>query len=255
MKKVRLTPKEVARADSGYTVVVRPQSGKGFMVAVVKVDGQEGELLDRPFTRYVDDQSQVAAAAKDVVRMLSKMGVPGDMGDATRERWKPHHMSYSYDRKAATPGDPNVLLVKQALSALAHFQAAAEAPEKELISLFEGLEKVNPRAAARIDNAIDAFAKARGELGRAKVYLEHPSVKLAAYPDGHPALKKMGEDLETALASVKAGLKVLKASPHAKRNDGSVVPTAIKDLTTTLKALERVADPNTSPFIWDVLEP
>ena len=98
-KSVRLTPKEVSRADNGYTVVVRPQDKGGYMVAVVKVDGQVGQPMGRAFTQYVDDKSEIASATKEVVRMLSKLGYPGDMGDATRDRWKSHHASYSYDRR------------------------------------------------------------------------------------------------------------------------------------------------------------
>jgi hypothetical protein len=85
-KTIRLTPKEIQRADSGYTVVVRPQADGGYMVAAVKVEGQNGLELGRSMTRFVDDQGQIPEAVKDVVRWMDKMGIPGDMGGASRER-------------------------------------------------------------------------------------------------------------------------------------------------------------------------
>jgi hypothetical protein len=96
-KAIRLTPKELGRAEKStttdgrpweYTVVVRPQAGGkgGYMVAVVKIDGNEGHLMGRPYTRYVETSEQIPEAVKDVMRTTSKMGFPGDMGDASRHR-------------------------------------------------------------------------------------------------------------------------------------------------------------------------
>lgn len=95
-RRIRLTGKEIDRSDQGYTIVVRPQA-RGYLVAAVKIEGQSGLLLDHPseppgrrrsrtFTRYVETQSQIPAAARDIARWLDKMGYPGDMGGAARLR-------------------------------------------------------------------------------------------------------------------------------------------------------------------------
>lgn len=65
--------------------------------------------------------------------------------------------------------DPQEMLTK--------FMAYAAAPEKELIPLFESLEKANPKACEYIDDAIDMFAKARASLMRARSYLEEGTRK------------------------------------------------------------------------------
>jgi len=84
-KHIRLQPKEISRADNGITIIVRPQSEGGYMIAAVRIEGESGVLLGRAFTEYVDDKNEIAGAAKEVARWLSKMNI-GEMGDASRHR-------------------------------------------------------------------------------------------------------------------------------------------------------------------------
>ena len=84
-KHIRLQSKEISRADNGITIIVRPQSEGGYMIAAVRIEGESGVLLGRAFTEYVDDKNEIAGAAKEVARWLSKMNI-GEMGDASRHR-------------------------------------------------------------------------------------------------------------------------------------------------------------------------
>lgn len=80
---LRLTPKEIARGDEGWTIVVRPQSSGKIMVAAINVE------TGMPFGRkvpFVDDRSEIQEAAQQELRMLSKMGMGGNMADASRMR-------------------------------------------------------------------------------------------------------------------------------------------------------------------------
>lgn len=73
---------------------------------------------------------------------------------------------------------------------------------------------------------------------------------------GNPVLVRMGKDLETALASVIRCLEVLERSPDATTDPPySVVPTAIRDLRALKQALVRVADPEQSPYVWNLVNP
>ena len=90
-KAIRLTPKEIARQDQGYTVVVRPQAGGGYMVAVVKIDGNEGVLTgNKLWERYVKTSEGIQAEVKDLMRDLDIYTRNSPMGDASRDRWKKH---------------------------------------------------------------------------------------------------------------------------------------------------------------------
>jgi hypothetical protein len=81
-KRIQLTPKEIALGDDGWTIVVRPQAGSGYMVAAVHIE--TGEINGRP--DFVEKKSEIARAVADQVRWLSKMGVGGAMADASRTR-------------------------------------------------------------------------------------------------------------------------------------------------------------------------
>jgi hypothetical protein len=86
MRPIQLDSKEISRADeSGHTVVVRPQSDGGYMVAVVKVEGSKGISMGKSFTRYVDQKDDIARTVKELVRWLDKMGYEG-MGGPSRFR-------------------------------------------------------------------------------------------------------------------------------------------------------------------------
>lgn len=84
-KAIRLTAKEIARADSGYTIITRPQSGGGYRVMAVRIHGTTGLPVDSVFAR---NKAEVPAAARDIARWLDKLGFPGKMGGASRERQK-----------------------------------------------------------------------------------------------------------------------------------------------------------------------
>ncbi len=82
---IRLTPKELGRADGRWTVVVRPQAGGGWMVAVVNI---ENGLPMNQRVVYVDDREEVRVAIHDQLRMLDKMGgTPGHLSDRARMRF------------------------------------------------------------------------------------------------------------------------------------------------------------------------
>lgn len=85
-KPVRLTSKEVARADAGITIIVRPQARGGFQVMAVRVEGLSGTPLGRTFTEVVETKGDIAKAAKEVARWVSKMGFPSKMADSARHR-------------------------------------------------------------------------------------------------------------------------------------------------------------------------
>jgi hypothetical protein len=47
---------------------------------------------------------------------------------------------------------------------------------------------------------------------------------------------------------------MLKKSPASKGDAGSVVPSAVRDLTALAKSLEKVVG-KSSPFIWSLINP
>jgi len=81
---IQLTPKEIARADEGYTVVVRPQPDGTQMVSAVAV--ATGKPV-WPKVIYVDDPSEIRLAVHDMLRMMNKTGFPGGMADRSRDRF------------------------------------------------------------------------------------------------------------------------------------------------------------------------
>lgn len=83
---IRLDAKEVDRADGEYSVVVRPQSGGGYLVSGIRLIKSQGMLLGKAFRRRVKDQSEIKGAVAEVVRWMDKMGMAGTMGDASRDR-------------------------------------------------------------------------------------------------------------------------------------------------------------------------
>jgi hypothetical protein len=83
---IRLRPTEVARADNGITIVVRPQAAGGYMVAAVRIEGETGLPLGRAFTEMVAAKAEVARAVAEVARWLDKAGVLTRMGGASRKR-------------------------------------------------------------------------------------------------------------------------------------------------------------------------
>jgi hypothetical protein len=95
-KAVRLTAKDVARADNGITIIARPQAKGGFHVLAVRVNGLVGTPLGRAYTVAVEFRSLVPAAVKDVARWVSKMGFicgwPTPRATADRDRAHPAEM-------------------------------------------------------------------------------------------------------------------------------------------------------------------
>ena len=85
-RNVRLTPKEITRASDGYTIVVRPQSDGGYWVSAVKIEGTSGRPLGAAFEEVAESKGGVSAAVKEVARWMDKMGIPGQMGAASRGR-------------------------------------------------------------------------------------------------------------------------------------------------------------------------
>lgn len=80
-----LTPKEVQRSDGGWAVVTRPQPDGKWMVAVVRVQGGNkgypwGSVV------YVSEKKFIEKAIGEQLRILNKLGLGGDMADASRSR-------------------------------------------------------------------------------------------------------------------------------------------------------------------------
>ena len=90
-KAIRLSPKEIQRADpvAGITVVVRPQPDGTWLVVPVKVD--TGQPFGAgSFVAFVEDKSEISEAVYQQLRMLDKMGGSGgDLADASRHRSGP----------------------------------------------------------------------------------------------------------------------------------------------------------------------
>jgi len=78
------------------------------------------------------------------------------------------------------------------------------------------------------------------------------SDKKAAEND--PVLIQMEKDLKAAQKSVTKAVAMLKKAPAAKSDPGSVVPTAIKDLTKLSTALKELVG-NDAPYIWGMIDP
>lgn len=91
-KAIRLSPKEIRRADPevGITIVVRPQPDGTWMVTPVKIDNGMGEPWGFGNVAFVDDRSDIQTAVYMQLRMLDKMGGSGGgLADASRHRSGP----------------------------------------------------------------------------------------------------------------------------------------------------------------------
>lgn len=82
---VRLTAKEIARADAGLVIIARPQA-KGIKVMAVYIDGSFVGGDHPAFQAWVETSSEVGRACKGVARMLDKCGHSSDMTTAARFR-------------------------------------------------------------------------------------------------------------------------------------------------------------------------
>jgi len=89
-KKVRLTSKEIARADRSdagrlFTIVVRPQSEGGYWVAAVDVTTGQALGYIGLAQALVEGRNQIPAAIKSIGRDLHKfLGLMTDMTDRMR---------------------------------------------------------------------------------------------------------------------------------------------------------------------------
>jgi hypothetical protein len=91
-KPVRLTPKEIERADTGvpgkpFTIVVRPQSDGGYWVAAISLKTKAPLFgWSDPLGQYfVDSRSDIPSAVKSIGRDLHKLtGYTTDMTDKMR---------------------------------------------------------------------------------------------------------------------------------------------------------------------------
>lgn len=81
-KKINLTPKEIGRADEGWTVVRRRQSDGKIWVAAVNVES--GHVHGKGV--MVDSVEEVSDAVREVNRWLSKMSQGGHAADRGRIR-------------------------------------------------------------------------------------------------------------------------------------------------------------------------
>ena len=79
-KKITITKKEIDRACAGYTIVTRPQSGGGVMVAAVAV-----ETRDILWSEIVRD-GEVHRKIHQQLRMLDKCGGGWPMASKSRHR-------------------------------------------------------------------------------------------------------------------------------------------------------------------------
>jgi len=80
---IKLTPKEIQRGEEDWTIVVRPQPNGTKMVTAVQVS--TGKIFGSRVS-IVDDDSDIPEAVKQELRMLSKMGMGGNLADASRFR-------------------------------------------------------------------------------------------------------------------------------------------------------------------------
>lgn len=85
MKNIRLTSKELARADGDVTIVVRPSSNGGFIVTPVKVSGDEVMALDE-FIELAEDRASLKGAIKEANRWMDKCGLSSKMTSSSRHR-------------------------------------------------------------------------------------------------------------------------------------------------------------------------
>lgn len=97
-KLVRITPKEVSRGSGGVTIIARPQVDGTYWVTAVKIDGNSGTPMGRPYEQYVS-KDDVPQAIKEVNRWLDKMGFGGDMSDASRNRMASQRTEVNTQRK------------------------------------------------------------------------------------------------------------------------------------------------------------
>jgi hypothetical protein len=95
-KPIRVTDKEMARADNGLTIVVRPQPDHTWMVALVEV--ASGEVLPNS-AMFAEDQTEIGKASADILRHWAKMGV-GGMAEAARRRLWQKYRKMDADRAA-----------------------------------------------------------------------------------------------------------------------------------------------------------
>jgi len=81
--RVHLTPKEVARSEDGWTIVVRTQPDLSWMVAAINLE------TGLPFGQrvpFVDSKMEIHKAVQMELRYLAKMGMGGDMASSSRYR-------------------------------------------------------------------------------------------------------------------------------------------------------------------------
>lgn len=76
-------------------------------------------------------------------------------------------------------------------------------------------------------------------------------IKVAA--EKNPTLLKMEKACKAALISVDAALKLVQASPD-KGPPGSVIPSAVKDLTKAKRALEELVGDHAA-YVWELVDP
>ena len=117
---IRLTPKELARADEGWTIVRRPQPNGLWMVAAIDVK------TGLPFGAKVPivGKEDTKEAVRQELRMLNKMGLGGDMAAASRHRLSAAHKTAAglndlpkvfADMSAMTEGDYEIAMKQRKL--------------------------------------------------------------------------------------------------------------------------------------------
>lgn len=98
-KPIRLTRKEIVRADGNITMVVRPQAAGGFMVGAFRLDG----TAVFPRVWVAEDKEEIPVAIKDENRWLSKLGYGLGSGwmmwDASRSRFARKRAEGAEDKK------------------------------------------------------------------------------------------------------------------------------------------------------------
>lgn len=144
---IRLTAKERSRADGGWTIVVRPQKDGTWMVAAISLD------TGKPFgdkVPYVSDRENIQQAARQELRMLSKMSMGGDMADASRMR--PIEKEFKEDR----PEDDLILyLSEDVLTCASTGEFTEEAIEDVFVAMMEAYE-ISPE---ELEEVIEEFVE------------------------------------------------------------------------------------------------
>jgi hypothetical protein len=78
--KIRLRQSEIDRADNGWTVVVRPQSGGGVMVATIHIPS------NKTWEISIVKNGEVQTEIRLQLRMMHKCGWDLNMADRSRHR-------------------------------------------------------------------------------------------------------------------------------------------------------------------------